>query len=241
MDPINHIQVGQTAPVYQPNITTDIARLQNQNLNEIPAIRPDQDSYIPQVRRLVIIIPNLEIDEVHFSEKILPLLKDSMQAILLFSLIRDPENGTAVDRRLATIGALLRAPDIEIQTRVASGREWAPALNQVVTNGDQILCPAEMADPNGILWHEPLYRLITSQMKVPVAVVSGLYRVQPTQKVDRSEHLWVHAILLLALAILVLMDARITHILLVWQSIAAILVIVALEIRIYFLARKGKT
>jgi hypothetical protein len=241
MDPINHIQTGQPSPVYPSNLNAEVARIQSQILDEIPAVRADQDTYTPQIRRLVVIVPGQEIDEIRFSEKIIPLIKDSMQAVLLFSLISDAETGTGADRRLATIGALLRSPGIDIQTRVISGREWAPALNQVVTNGDQIICPAEMADPNSILWHEPLYRLIASQMKAPVAVISGLYMVSPRIKTDPGERAWIRAVMLLVLALLVLLDTRFTHVLLGWEAIAAIVIIIALEIRIYFSARKGRS
>jgi len=218
-----------------------VARIETQNLasqqlgQEFASLIYEEGMTLPDVKRLVVLVPNQDIDVAPFSRRIWSLAFPDRLDILLITLPIDPDYLLTAERRLATIAAILRDPRLHIETKVFSSRSWLKIARQVWQPGDLLVCPAEQDISTGIGKHTPLGLALAATFKAPVYRLKGFYQ-QPKAGLPN----WIKAlpywvILLTTIAGFFKFEATVDASVKGWVGRVLLLVIVAIEIGLIYL------
>src|SRR5258706_368632 len=127
-------------------------------------------------RRLIVLIPNLDVDEVALAHEIWNLALPRGLAVLLLGLCPNPNDEPGARRRLVTVAALIREPRVSVETQLDFGRNWISILKNFLKMGDIVICPA---DQRIGIFGEPL-DLSLAKLGLPIITLPGLY--PPTRK-----------------------------------------------------------
>jgi len=128
-----------------------------------------QDANLVSARRLVVLIPNLDIDEAEIAREVWKLAFPPELAVLFLGLCPNVNEEPRVRRRLATIAALTRDTKVPVEIQLEFGRNWIRKLMSVLEAGDIVVCHAEQR--TGI-WRQPL-ELALARLNVPVLTLKG--------------------------------------------------------------------
>jgi hypothetical protein len=128
-----------------------------------------QDFDLTAIQRLVVLIPNLDVDETAIARKIWDLAFPARLSVLLLGLCPNLPEESNVRRRLITIAALIREPRISVEMQLGFGRNWAKSLKNVLHFGDVIICPANQQ--TGILL-QPL-DVALANLGFPIITLEG--------------------------------------------------------------------
>jgi hypothetical protein len=126
---------------------------------------------VAAARRLIVLIPNLDVDELALAHEIWNLAFPRGLAVLLLGLCPNPNDEPGARRRLVTIAALIREPRVSVETQLDFGRNWIPILKNFLEMGDVVICPA--GQRIGI-FGEPL-DLSLAKLGLPIITLTGLY------------------------------------------------------------------
>jgi len=139
-----------------------------------PAIRmlaPEGSAGLTSVRRLVVLVPAADMDEVELAKRIWELAAPAGLAVLFLGLCPQIAEEPAMQRRLITLASLTRDERVPLETRIEFGRDWLPHIRAIHQTGDVILCHAEQ---NTGLMRKPLSRALES-LGGPVWTLAGFY------------------------------------------------------------------
>ena len=128
-----------------------------------------QDFDLAAIQRLIVLVPNLDVDETAIARKIWGLAFPARLSVLLLGLCPNLNEESSMRRRLITIAALIREPRLSVEIHLDYGRNWIKSLKNVLDFGDIILCPANQQ--TGIL-HQPL-DLALANLGFPIVVLPG--------------------------------------------------------------------
>ena len=148
----------------------------------IPADQP-----LPPARRLLVLIPDQDMDEAEFVRRIWTLASPRHLAVLYLGLTSDAPMEARARRRLATLAALTRDDWVMVQTHLAIGSSWERAVKTVWRPGDLMVCHAEQSEVGG-LWRRPLAQKLVAALQAPVYLLSGFYpqmRLSPSPLIAR--------------------------------------------------------
>jgi hypothetical protein len=166
------------------------------NSSEIGGLFVVQDQSLMSVRRLVVLIPNLDIDEAEVAREIWKLAFPPELAVLFLGLCPSINEEPRVRRRLATVAALTRDTKVPVEIRLEFGRNWIGKLETVLEAGDIVVCHAEQR--TGI-WRQPL-ELVLSRLNIPILTLKGfipsMYKSPPTFL--RESVFWLASIAILS-------------------------------------------
>lgn len=104
-----------------------------------------QASATQSIRRLVVLVPNLDLNEVQLAREVWEMALAPRLAVLLISLCSDLSEESLIQRRLINLAAMIRDPRIVVETHIEYGRNWVRGVKSVFTEGDVILCHEEQS------------------------------------------------------------------------------------------------
>lgn len=182
---LKSVQAAASAPALS---TSALGRLL------IPANKP-----LPPARRLVVLVPNADVNEVELAHRIWSLASPRGLEVLFLSLIGEPHEEPQARRRLATLAAVTRDDWTQIETQLEFSRNWLLTVENLRRRGDLIVCQAEQRIPKWGLGRQPLAQAIVSQLNLPTYVLSGFYPKLPAAQPNR-----IMSVILGALALLIL-------------------------------------
>lgn len=190
---------------------------------------------LPAARRLVVLVPNQDIDVAAFARRIWSLAFPDRLDILLITLPADPDYLLTAERRLTTIAAILRDPRLHIESRVFSSRSWLKIARQVYQPGDVLVCPTEQTIAAGIGKCKPLGLALASTLKAPVYRLKDFYQ-QPAAVLPN----WIKAIpywivVLATIAGFFKFEAVVNASVKGWVGTILLLVIVTIEVGLIYL------
>jgi len=113
---------------------------------------------------------------VSISRAVRNLATPNVANILLITIVHSEDNEMDSRRRLATIAALLRDFDYEVESQVKWSRSWIKTLESLVQPEDIIFCPPEMNIRTGLRSHQPLAEAIKHRFQSDVRPLPGFYR-----------------------------------------------------------------
>ena len=141
--------------------------------SEIGGLLVLQNLNITAARRLVVLVPNQDVDEVAFAHAIWELAFPPGLAVLLLGLCLNANHEPRARRRLVTIAALIREPRVPVEMQLDFGRNWTPGLRGVLDPGDIVICPA--GQQLGIFGES--LDLSLEKLGSPVITLPGLYPI----------------------------------------------------------------
>jgi hypothetical protein len=133
----------------------------------------------PQAGRLVVLLPAQDLDGVKISRAIWSLASPRRLEVLLLTIVKDLESELSSKRDLATIGALIREPNVKVNSLVVHEKSWVKAVSRVIRPGDVIVCPAELTAAERGGKRIAMDTALINALNAPVFVVKGFYHEPP--------------------------------------------------------------
>ena len=128
---------------------------------------------LPAPTRLVVLVPNVDLDGAALARHIWKLAAPRQLAGLYLGWTAGPETEAQLRRRLANLAALTRDEGVVVSARPATGEGWLPALRGVWRPGDLIVAHSELHVRLWGLIARPLGAALVAAMAAPVYVLSG--------------------------------------------------------------------
>jgi hypothetical protein len=95
--------------------------------------------------RLLVLVPDLDIDEVDLAQRVLSLAEPRGLPVLYLGISVESIRESLVRRRLATLAAITRDDRIQADTRYLPVHSWPEAIQATCRPGDLIVAPPERA------------------------------------------------------------------------------------------------
>ena len=135
-------------------------------------LSPTSLQELEPVRRLIILIPDMESDYNPAIRRIWELATAQGADVLLLSLCKDPIQELRLRRMLVTMCAMVQDGRVHAEANVEIGKNWMDVIKRNYQTGDTIVCFAEQH--TGLL-HKPLSQILRLNLQIPVYILSGLY------------------------------------------------------------------
>ena len=130
-------------------------------------------SLLEPAQRLIVLVPDLEWDYIPAIHRIWELANFQPARVLFISLCKDPKQELSLRRALVILSAMVQDGKITVEMNVEIGMNWVDVVKRNYEMGDTVVCFAEQRV--GLL-HKPLSQILQSNLKIPVYILSGLYR-----------------------------------------------------------------
>lgn len=166
--------------------------------SEIGGLFVTQAQGLVAVQRLVVLIPNLDVNEAEIAREIWKLAFPPGLAVLFLGLCPNVNEEPRVRRRLATIAALTRDQRVSVDIQLEFGRDWIKKLKTVLEAGDLVVCHAEQQSG---LWRQPL-ELVLASLHIPTITLKGFI---PSMHKSSSTFLRESVFWMVSLAILAIL------------------------------------
>jgi hypothetical protein len=138
-------------------------------------------SVLLTVKRLVVVVPNEDVDEAQLSRQIWNLAANYRLDVLLITIVANTDESMSARRRLTTIAAMTRASHFKVEKQVVFSHRWDRALRSFWQQSDMILCPAEKAIKNIFGKTTLLSQALSDHLQAPVYTFCGLYKPSTRQ------------------------------------------------------------
>src|SRR5262245_5359314 len=139
-------------------------------INTTPSILtlpPASLAKLEAAQRLIVLVPDLEVDFMPAMRRIQALANAQQAHVLLYSLCRNSRQEPSVRRRLITMSAMLQNNHLLADVEVEVGTNWMTAVDRLYQAGDMVVCFAEQR--TGLL-QRPLSQILQSNLKLPVYI-----------------------------------------------------------------------
>ncbi len=192
-------------------------------------------------KRLVVLIPDQDVDEVKISRKILSQAFTKRLDIVLLTLVQAHENEFSARRRLVTIMSLLKGLQLHVETKIALGHSWIKMIRQIRRNGDVIFCPAELMASSRLGIRKPLGAILKDTLHVGVITYSDFYHDTHVNGEIYLHNLIYWIILIAIFVVFFIFDVDLNLFTMGWagQVIAFMIVIVEIGIIYYWTSIAG--
>ena len=150
---------------------------------------PEQ-AIISPIRRLVVVIPDGDIDESALAQRVWQLASTSVLSVLYLALSPDYAGVAYQRRRLAALASITSGEGVRALIQVVEGKSWPQALEGVLHTGDLLVCLQNHLVPFRLVGRRALGELLAGAFTVPVYVLGKLH-VGPSPK----RHLWLKEML----------------------------------------------
>ena len=130
-------------------------------------------SLLEPAQRLIVLVPDLEWDYIPAIHRIWELANFQSARVMFISLCKDPKQEFSLRRALVILSAMVQDGKITVEMNVEIGMDWVDVVKRNYEMGDTVVCFAEQRV--GLL-HKPLSQILQSNLKIPVYILSGLYR-----------------------------------------------------------------
>ena len=138
-----------------------------------PFMQNDGGRQSPQ--RLVVLVPDQNVDEIKFSWAIRRLAGPGNLDVLLVSIVSDIEGELAARRNLVTICSLVNEFRYNVDFRVIWDRSWIHATRGLSGPGDLFICPPEVTIRTGFRKYDPLDAAIAHTLNVPTQPLANFF------------------------------------------------------------------
>ena len=138
-----------------------------------PFMQNDGGRQSPQ--RLVVLVPDQNVDEIKFSWAIRRLAGPGNLDVLLVSIVSDIEGELAARRNLVTICSLVNEFRYNVDFLVIWDRSWIHATRGLSGPGYLFICPPEVTIRTGFRKYDPLDAAIAHTLNVPTQPLANFF------------------------------------------------------------------
>jgi hypothetical protein len=156
---------------------------------------------LPATRRLLVLVPDLDLDQAALSRCVWNLAAPNKLAVLYVSRANSSAEEPHARRQLASLAALTRDDWVKVSTLLAPQPDWLNAVRALLCPGDLVVCHAEQSLP-GWRGARPLGHSLCEILLAPVQLLEGFYSGDPSQAAHPTARLlfWVGAVAIVAAA-----------------------------------------
>lgn len=134
---------------------------------------PASFSELQPVRRLIVIVPESEVDSALAVRKIWELANALESRVQFLGLSKDAEHEPTVRRQLVALSAMVESDKISVESKIEIGNDWLNAVKSEWHEGDVIVCYAEQRSG---LTRRPLSQILESNLNATVYVLGGFHQ-----------------------------------------------------------------
>lgn len=139
-----------------------------------PASHPD----LVPASRLIVLVPDSELDPALAARKIREVAKAMESRIQLLGLSVDAAHEPRIRRQLVTLAAMLEDSTIFVESKIEYGKDWLNAVRFHWQRGDVIVCFSEqLSGASG----KSLSRILESNLNAAVYVIAGVGQQKKSQ------------------------------------------------------------
>ena len=149
-------------------------RLQLISLNQNDQLLIPQRCNFTPIKRLIVLIPKDNFDEIKLSRKIWQLASVDSLPILFLALAQDQNSVAYVHRRLVTLAALTAFGKFNITVIVRIGKSWIEVVKQTLLSGDLLLCLSHHTVPC-LLRNKPAGEYLSRLLDTPIYLIGDLH------------------------------------------------------------------
>lgn len=126
---------------------------------------------LPAFHRLVILVPNADLDEIRLARRIRSMMVLHKADILLLSLVTREGKESLERRRLTNLAAVLRDPLYTVTSKTISSNHWGREIKENLLPGDLLVCLGEQYAPSWGFRSQPLGEALVGRLPYPVYVL----------------------------------------------------------------------
>ncbi len=145
------------------------------------AVSPASTSDLQPVRRLIVLVPESELDLAIAARRIKELAGALEDCVLLLGLSSDATNEPSLRRQLVALSAMVVDKRILVETKTEVGIHWLSVVKSEWQPGDAIAC---FSAPYPGFSRKPLHQILESNLNSTVYVLAGA-RQQERHSVSR--------------------------------------------------------
>ena len=136
-------------------------------------VSPASFSDLQPVRRLIVLVPESEVDSALTARKIWELANALESRVQFLGLSKDAELEPSVRRQVVTLSAMVGDENIPVESKIEIGNDWLNAVKSEWHEGDVIVCYAEHRSG---LTRRPLSQILESNLNATVYVLGGFHQ-----------------------------------------------------------------
>jgi hypothetical protein len=144
------------------------------NANSHPGTLLHDGQPLPAFRRLVVLIPNADLDEIRLARRIRSMMSPYKAGILLLSTVIREEEGLLERRRLTNLATLLRDPYYTVTSKTISAKHWVGEIKENLLPGDLLVCLKGQNSPSWSLKSHPVGQTLAGHLPCPVYVLHNI-------------------------------------------------------------------
>jgi len=153
-----------------------MTRLDIQLQTNSASISPASDSNIEPIHRLVVLVPNADLDYAAATRRVWELAGEWGAHILFIGLCNDTLEESSLRRHLVTMTAMVQDGRASAEAKIETGSNWVAVAKRNYQMGDLIVCFEEQ---HAGLQQKPLTQILQSNLNIPVYLLAGLYSQKP--------------------------------------------------------------
>ncbi len=136
-------------------------------------VSPASFSDLQPVRRLIVLVPESEVDSALAARNIWELANTLESRVQFLGLSKDAEHEPSVRRQVVTLSAMVEDENISIESKIEIGSDWLSVVKSEWHEGDVIVCYAEQ---RAGLPRRPLSQILESNLNATVYVLGGFHQ-----------------------------------------------------------------
>jgi hypothetical protein len=175
-------------------------RLDTPLQNNSRLISPDSYTDLAPVRRLIVLVPDADLDYAAATRRVWNLAGEMESHILFIGLCKDTAEEPGLRRQLITMTAMVQGGKVSAEAYIETGTNWVTIVKRNYQQGDLVVCFAEQ---RAGLMQKPLSQILQASLKIPVYILSGIFWKKPGLNWRSQVTLWVgHIGIVLAFSLL---------------------------------------
>ncbi len=125
--------------------------------------------------RLIVLFPASEVDTPNLSHRIWEIAQSLQLNVLLLGLFNDFDEESQLRRKLITMAAIIKDPNVSTTIMIEQGRDWVGHVKKVWETGDIVACYA--GHKVGLI-RKPLDQILRSNSDMPVYILAGAQTIK---------------------------------------------------------------
>ena len=134
-------------------------------------------------RRLMVLVPESEVDTALMARKIWELANALESRVQFLGLSKDAALESSLRRQLVTLSAMVGSGNISVESKIEIGNDWLSVVMSEFHEGDVIVCFAEQRPGFA---RKPLNQILESNLNATIYMLAGFH-----QQEDRLRFNWM--------------------------------------------------
>ena len=148
------------------------------------SISPASHSDPGPARRLIVLFPAAEMDTPNLSHQIWEIAHTSRLNVLLLGLFNDFDKEAQLRRKMITLAAIIKSPNISTDIMIEQGNDWVKQVKKVCQAGDIVAC---YAGHKVGLMRKPLDQVLRTVLDTPVYIIAGAQPLENSKPTFSSQ------------------------------------------------------